>query len=63
LYDTLIAKMSHEQILAVLAHELGHAKHKDTQKLLAIQNGTMVFYIALDGLHSVYAGVVYTLWV
>jgi STE24 endopeptidase len=47
LYDTLIAKMSHEQILAVLAHELGHAKHKDTQKLLAIQNGTMVFYIAL----------------
>jgi STE24 endopeptidase len=47
LYDTLIAKMSHEQILAVLAHELGHAKHKDTQKLLLIQNGTMVYYIAL----------------
>lgn len=47
LYDTLIAKMSHEEILAVLAHELGHAKHKDTLRLLAIQNGMMVYYIAL----------------
>ena len=28
LYDTLIEKMSTEQIVAVLAHEIGHAKHK-----------------------------------
>ena len=37
LYDTLIAKMTHEQILAVLAHELGHAKHRDTVRMLMIQ--------------------------
>ena len=30
LYDTLIEKMSEDEILAVLAHELGHAVHKDT---------------------------------
>jgi len=47
LYDTLIAKMSHEEILAVLAHELGHAKHKDTLRLLGIQNTVLWFYIAL----------------
>lgn len=28
LYDTLIEKMSTEQIVAVLAHEIGHGKHK-----------------------------------
>jgi len=37
LYDTLIAKLSQAQILAVLAHELGHAKHKDTLRMLMIQ--------------------------
>lgn len=29
LYDTLIDKMTSDQILAVLAHEIGHYKHKD----------------------------------
>ena len=28
LYDTLIEKMSNEEIVAVLAHEIGHSKHK-----------------------------------
>lgn len=28
LYDTLIEKMSEEEIIAVLAHEIGHNKHK-----------------------------------
>lgn len=28
LYDTLIEKLSHKQIFAVVAHELGHFKHK-----------------------------------
>ncbi len=37
LYDTLITRLSHKQILAVLAHELGHAKHKDTLKMLVVQ--------------------------
>ncbi|MGE4321363.1 MAG: M48 family metallopeptidase [Acholeplasmataceae bacterium] len=37
LYDTLIEKMSEEQILAVLGHELSHALHKDTTKMLIQQ--------------------------
>jgi STE24 endopeptidase len=37
LYDTLLDKLSEEQVLAVLAHELGHATYKDTTKML-IQN-------------------------
>lgn len=32
LFDTLIAKLTEDEILAVLAHELGHATHKDTLK-------------------------------
>ena len=28
LYDTLVEKMSNEEIVAVLAHEIGHSKHK-----------------------------------
>ena len=34
LYDTLIEKLSIDEILSVLAHELGHAMHKDTLKML-----------------------------
>lgn len=37
LYDTLIEKMSEDEILAVLAHELGHAVHKDTIRSLIQQ--------------------------
>jgi STE24 endopeptidase len=47
LYDTLIDKMTHEEILAVLAHELGHAKHGDTVRMLGVQNIQMWYYIAL----------------
>lgn len=36
LFDTLIAKLSKEEILAVLGHELGHFKHKDILKMLTI---------------------------
>ena len=32
LYDTLIAAMTPDEIVAVFAHELGHGLHKDTQK-------------------------------
>lgn len=32
LYDTLIAAMTTEEILAVFAHEMGHGLHKDTLK-------------------------------
>ena len=36
LYDTLMDKMSTEEIVAVLAHEFGHYKHRDTFKSMAI---------------------------
>lgn len=36
LFDTLIAKLSKDEILAVLGHELGHFKHKDILKMLII---------------------------
>lgn len=32
LYDTLIEKCGTEEVVAVLAHEIGHAKHKDVLK-------------------------------
>ena len=34
LFDTLIEKLEDEEILAVLAHEFGHAVHKDVARLL-----------------------------
>jgi STE24 endopeptidase len=45
LYDTLIEKMSEDEILAVLAHELGHATHKDTLKLLVEQIFVILLYV------------------
>lgn len=37
LFDTLIAKLNEKQILAVLSHEIGHAKHFDEIRLLVQQ--------------------------
>jgi STE24 endopeptidase len=37
LFDTLLAKLNQRQILAVLAHEIGHAKHFDEIKILIEQ--------------------------
>ncbi|MBP5689011.1 MAG: M48 family metallopeptidase [Muribaculaceae bacterium] len=34
LYDTLIEQLTTEEIVAVLAHELGHNKHRDTIKTM-----------------------------
>lgn len=45
LYDTLLTKMNHDEILAVLAHELGHAKHKDTLRMLILQNQILAYYM------------------
>jgi Zn-dependent protease with chaperone function len=36
LYDTLIAQMSEEEIVAVLAHEVGHEKGKHVLKMTAV---------------------------
>ncbi|HHY10524.1 MAG TPA: M48 family metallopeptidase [Firmicutes bacterium] len=50
LFDTLLEKMSAEEILAVLAHELGHAVHKDTTRMLVFQIGMAAFFAAGIGL-------------
>lgn len=42
LFDTLIQKLSKAEILAVLGHELGHFKHKDIIKMIAMF-ATMLF--------------------
>jgi STE24 endopeptidase len=36
LYDTLVSSMSEDEILAVLAHEIGHEKKKHVQKMTAL---------------------------
>ena len=46
LFDTLIAKLKEAEILAVLAHEIGHAKHFDELRLV-LQN------ILIFGLYAV----------
>jgi len=48
-FDTLIARLSSEQIEAVLAHELGHFKHKHIAKRLAISLATSFAGLALLG--------------
>lgn len=47
LYDTLINDLSTEEIVAVLAHEIGHYKHKHTLKniLMSLPNSLILFYI------------------
>lgn len=47
LYDTLVEKMSEDEILAVLAHELGHAMHKDIPRMLLQQILVFGAYLAL----------------
>jgi STE24 endopeptidase len=44
LFDTLLSKLNDDQIASVLAHEIGHAKHKDVLKLLLI-NALNLFMI------------------
>jgi len=47
LYDTLKDKLSTAEIVAVLAHEIGHYKHKHTVKnmLISIPASLLMFYI------------------
>lgn len=48
LYDTLLQKMNHDEILAVLAHEAGHWKKKHILKRIIISEalGFVGFYIS-----------------
>jgi len=47
LFDTLLEKLSNDELLAVLGHELGHYKHGDIWKNVAMMGGFIfvVFYI------------------
>jgi STE24 endopeptidase len=50
LYDNLIEKMSSDEIVAVLAHEIGHGKHMDTLRNLLmalIQMGIILYFLQL----------------
>ncbi len=50
LFDNLIEKMNSDEIVAVLAHEIGHGKHKDTVRnlmLALIQMGIMLYLLQL----------------
>ncbi len=49
LYDTLMEKMSDDEILAVLAHELGHAMHKDAPKMIVQRLITFGLYALVLG--------------
>lgn len=49
-YDTLMEKLSDDEIVAVLAHEMGHFKLKHIYKMLAasiMQTGIMFFLLSL----------------
>lgn len=48
LFDTLLSKVSHDELLAILGHELGHFKHKDLLKNIAIMAFVLfvLFFIA-----------------
>lgn len=48
LFDTLLSKVSHDELLAILGHELGHFKHKDLLKNICIMAFVLfaLFFIA-----------------
>jgi STE24 endopeptidase len=49
LFDTLMEKLKEDEILSVLAHELGHAVNKDVPRLLALQIAVFGLYAAIIG--------------
>ncbi len=49
LFDTLIKEMSGDEIVAVLAHEIGHSKHKDIQKNFLLSALVSLIYVGIIG--------------
>jgi STE24 endopeptidase len=49
LFDTLIAKLSGDELLAVLGHELGHFRHGDIWKNIAMTGGFLLLAFYLLG--------------
>ncbi len=50
LYDTLVAEMSEDEIVAVLAHEIGHSKHKHIFFNLGQTIMMLLLYVGVLGL-------------
>jgi STE24 endopeptidase len=48
-YDTLLSKLTPEEVEAVLAHELGHFSHRHVQKRLAVMLGLSLAGFAVLG--------------
>ena len=49
LFDTLVDKCSRDEILSVLAHEIGHSKHRDVLRNFFISIIQIGIYLALVG--------------
>lgn len=49
LFDTLIEKLTTEEIVAVLSHEIGHNKHKHIVKSICLSAFTSLFMFAIFG--------------
>lgn len=49
LYDTLISKLTHDELLAVLGHELGHFKNGDVLKNIGIMGAILFAFFAIFG--------------
>jgi len=49
LFDTLIEKLTHNELLAVLGHELGHFKNGDIIKNIATMGFVMFIFFAIFG--------------
>ncbi|SUW88964.1 M48 family peptidase [Campylobacter hyointestinalis] len=49
LFDTLVQKLSKNEIIAVLGHELGHFKHKDLLKNIALMFVLLFIIFAIFG--------------
>lgn len=49
LFDTLVQKLSHNELLAVLGHELGHFKNGDIIKNIGIMGVVMFVFFAIFG--------------
>ena len=49
LFDTLVEKLTHNELLAVLGHELGHFKNGDILKNIGIMGLVMFIFFAIFG--------------
>ena len=49
LFDTLLKKLSHQELLAVLGHELGHFAHGDIYKNIGLVGAMLAVMFALFG--------------